>query len=126
MAQNWVTQTLAQTPMPDQRIKNIGIAYKTGTSYGFRDAWSIGYDNDHVVGIWVGKADGTPCPGYHGRQIAAPLMMQIFDYLKISPIAVHEQTIIQDHKPITPTRSGSLNMNRSKRIDVTFLPVKQV
>ncbi|MCX7343129.1 MAG: penicillin-binding protein 1C [Proteobacteria bacterium] len=98
IAQNWVTQTLAQTPMPDQRIKNHGVAYKTGTSYGFRDAWSIGYDNDYVVGVWVGKADGTPCPGYHGRQIAAPLMMQIFDYLKISPIAVPEQTIIQDHK----------------------------
>ena len=88
IAQIWVTQTLAQTPMPDQLIKNPGIAYKTGTSYGFRDAWSIGYDKDHVVGIWVGRADGTPCPGYHGRQIAAPLMMQIFNYLGITPISI--------------------------------------
>lgn len=90
-SQVWVTQTLALTPMPDQRIKNPGIAYKTGTSYGFRDAWSIGYDNQYVVGIWVGRADGTPCPGYHGRQIAAPLMMQVFNYLGANPILISEQ-----------------------------------
>ena len=85
-AQTWVSHTLAQTTMPDLSCQNPGIAYKTGTSYGFRDAWSIGYDNNHVVGIWVGRADGTPCIGYHGRQIAAPLMMQIFNYLGVTPI----------------------------------------
>ncbi len=85
-AQVWLTQTMAQTPMPDQRIKNPGISYKTGTSYGFRDAWSIGYDSQYVVGIWVGRADGTPCPGYHGRQVAAPLMMQVFNALGVNPI----------------------------------------
>ena len=97
-AQIWLTHTLAQTPMPDQRFQNPGIAYKTGTSYGFRDAWSIGYDANYVVGIWVGKADGTPCPGYHGRQIAAPLMMQVFDYLKVTPIQLPEQTESPTHK----------------------------
>lgn len=97
-AQSWLTQTLSQTPMPDHRFQNPGIAYKTGTSYGFRDAWSIGYDANYVVGIWVGKADGTPCPGYHGRQIAAPLMMQVFDYLKITPIQLPELTETIRHK----------------------------
>ncbi len=87
----WLSDTLAQTPMPDQRLKNPGIAYKTGTSYGFRDAWSIGYDSQHVVGIWVGRADGSPCPGYHGRQIAAPLMIQVFNHIGIDPILISQQ-----------------------------------
>lgn len=82
----WIHRTLAQTAMPDQRFKNPGIAYKTGTSYGFRDAWSIGYDGQYVVGIWIGRADGMPCAGYHGRQIAAPLMIQIFKFLGIKPL----------------------------------------
>jgi penicillin-binding protein 1C len=98
--QDWLTQTMAQTPMPDQRLKNPGIAYKTGTSYGFRDAWSIGYDNQYVVGIWVGRADGTPCPGYHGRQVAAPLMMQIFNSLGVTPIVFANNPSSQQHQPL--------------------------
>ena len=57
------------------------IAYKTGTSYGFRDAWSVGYTGSHVVGVWVGRPDGTPRPGAYGRNTAAPLMFHIFDIL---------------------------------------------
>lgn len=93
--QAWLTQAMAQTPMPDQHTKNPGIAYKTGTSYGFRDAWSIGYDGQNVVGIWIGRADGTPCPGYHGRQIAAPLMMQVFNALGAAPIVCEAAQPVQ-------------------------------
>jgi penicillin-binding protein 1C len=57
------------------------VAFKTGTSYGFRDAWAIGMDGDHVVGVWVGRADGTPVPGIIGRETAAPLMRALFDLL---------------------------------------------
>mgnify|MGYP000131335787 CR=1 FL=1 len=98
--QGWLTQTMAQTPMPDQRLKNPGIAYKTGTSYGFRDAWSIGYDNQYVVGIWVGRADGTPCPGYHGRQVAAPLMIQVFNVLGVIPLVFENNPPTQQHQPL--------------------------
>jgi penicillin-binding protein 1C len=57
------------------------LAFKTGTSYGFRDAWAVGYDRDHTVGVWVGRPDGTPSPGRFGANTAAPLLFQLFDDL---------------------------------------------
>ena len=54
------------------------LAYKTGTSYGHRDAWAIGFDGRHVVGIWLGRADGTPVPGVFGADLAAPVLFQAF------------------------------------------------
>ncbi|MGB8841072.1 MAG: penicillin-binding protein 1C, partial [Aliidongia sp.] len=57
------------------------IAYKTGTSYGFRDAWAVGYSPDWTVGVWTGRADGSPRPGAYGRNTAAPLLFSLFDLL---------------------------------------------
>ncbi len=57
------------------------IAWKTGTSFGFKDAWAIGCSNEYVVGIWVGNADGEGRPGLVGVRAAAPLMFEIFDFL---------------------------------------------
>ncbi|WP_134016708.1 penicillin-binding protein 1C [Litoreibacter halocynthiae] len=58
------------------------VAFKTGTSYGHRDAWAIGYNGRHVIGVWMGRVDGTPVPGAFGRELAAPLMFQAFDKVK--------------------------------------------
>jgi penicillin-binding protein 1C len=58
------------------------LAYKTGTSYGHRDAWAIGYDGAHVIGVWMGRADGTPVPGAFGADVAAPVLFQAFNRLK--------------------------------------------
>ncbi len=58
------------------------LAYKTGTSYGHRDAWAIGYDGGHVIGVWMGRADGTPVPGAFGADVAAPVLFQAFNRLK--------------------------------------------
>jgi penicillin-binding protein 1C len=57
------------------------IAHKTGTSYGFRDAWALGFDTDYTVGVWVGRPDGSPSPGHYGRNTAAPLLFRVFDLL---------------------------------------------
>jgi penicillin-binding protein 1C len=57
------------------------VAYKTGTSYGFRDAWSIGVSADWTVGVWVGRPDGTPRPGAYGLDTAAPVMARVFSLL---------------------------------------------
>ena len=57
------------------------IAWKTGTSFGFRDAWAIGVTKDFVVGVWVGNADGEGRPGLVGVSTAAPVMFEIFNYL---------------------------------------------
>jgi len=53
------------------------IAWKTGTSFGFRDAWAVGVTNRYTIGIWVGRPDGTPNPGFFGANIAAPLLKDI-------------------------------------------------
>jgi len=58
------------------------LAYKTGTSYGHRDAWAIGFDGRHVIGVWLGRADGTPVPGVFGAELAAPVLFQAFSRLK--------------------------------------------
>ncbi len=57
------------------------IAFKTGTSYGFRDAWAVGYSPSMTVGVWTGRVEGTPRPGSVGRVTAAPLMLQAFGLL---------------------------------------------
>jgi penicillin-binding protein 1C len=62
------------------------LAYKTGTSYGHRDAWAIGFDGRHVVGIWMGRPDGTPVPGAFGAELAAPVLFQAF--ARIAPVLV--------------------------------------
>lgn len=53
------------------------IAWKTGTSFGFRDAWAIGVTPTHTLGVWVGRPDGTPNPGHFGANTAAPLLHDI-------------------------------------------------
>ena len=58
-----------------------GIAFKTGTSYGFRDAWSVGYSRRYTVGVWVGRPDGAPRPGYYGIATAAPILFKVFALL---------------------------------------------
>jgi penicillin-binding protein 1C len=58
------------------------LAYKTGTSYGHRDAWALGFDGRHVIGVWMGRADGTPVPGAFGADVAAPVLFQAFNRLK--------------------------------------------
>ncbi|WP_375740346.1 peptidoglycan glycosyltransferase PbpC [Pseudomonas boanensis] len=57
------------------------LAWKTGTSYGFRDAWAIGVGPRHLIGIWIGRPDGTPVSGQFGLASAAPLLLQVHDLL---------------------------------------------
>ncbi len=57
------------------------IAWKTGTSYGFRDGWAIGLSNDHLIGVWVGNADGEGRAGLTGVRAAAPLLFELFDLI---------------------------------------------
>jgi len=57
------------------------LAWKTGTSYGFRDAWAIGVGPRYLIGVWIGRPDGTPVAGQFGLASAAPLMLQVHDVL---------------------------------------------
>ena len=96
-----ITQILRQAPTPSGRVpawltENAPpIAYKTGTSYGFRDAWAAGYTDDWTVIVWVGRPDGAPRTGETGRLAAAPLLFDIFARL---PFAGHNQPYLKDDK----------------------------
>lgn len=80
---NWyVSDILREVPRPALASRK-NVAYKTGTSYGHRDAWAIGFDGRHVVGVWMGRADGTPVPGAFGGELAAPILFKAFE--RISP-----------------------------------------
>jgi penicillin-binding protein 1C len=70
-------------PLPDGG--RDGIAWKTGTSWGGRDAWALGFDRQRVVAAWVGRADGTALPGATGASLALPLLGRVFDLLPEAP-----------------------------------------
>jgi penicillin-binding protein 1C len=73
-----VTDVLSEV-VPPPGSRRLGIAYKTGTSYGYRDAWSVGYDGRHVLGVWVGRADNGAVPGISGFRTAAPILFEAFE-----------------------------------------------
>jgi len=80
----YVGNVLLGSPPPDNGVAGR-IAFKTGTSYGYRDAWSVGFDGRHTIGIWVGRPDGAPVPGLIGRSAAAPILFDAFARLGAPP-----------------------------------------
>lgn len=83
----YVFDILRGAPPPDNALAGR-IAFKTGTSYGYRDAWAVGYDRRFTIGIWVGRPDGTAVPGLVGRLIAAPILFDAYARLGVEPEAL--------------------------------------
>ena len=83
----YVGDVLSDAPLPDGfaslpvALRERRVAYKTGTSAGFRDAWAAGYSANWTVVVWVGHADGTPRPGQLGRAAALPILFKAFGRL---------------------------------------------
>ena len=96
----WQVTDILAGVAPPRDAPAIGIAYKTGTSYGYRDAWSIGFDGRHVVGIWVGRPDGGAVPGLSGYETAAPILFEAFTRSGVA---------------ITPRRSAPIGALRRAR-----------
>jgi penicillin-binding protein 1C len=82
-----VGNVLLGTPPPENGAHNR-IAFKTGTSYGYRDAWSVGFDGKLTIGVWVGRPDGAPVPGLVGRTAAAPILFDAFARTGKLPVAL--------------------------------------
>jgi penicillin-binding protein 1C len=80
----YVGNVLMGTPPPENGVPGR-VAFKTGTSYGYRDAWSVGFDGRHTIGVWVGRPDGAPVPGLVGRMAAAPILFDAFARLPNQP-----------------------------------------
>ncbi|MGA9422975.1 MAG: penicillin-binding transpeptidase domain-containing protein, partial [Rhodanobacteraceae bacterium] len=91
----WIVRTMLEAhPRPGYAADTFDpgthprVAWKTGTSYGYRDAWAIGSTRRYTVGVWIGRPDGTPLPGQYGAVTALPLMFQIVDSLPHAAVAV--------------------------------------
>jgi penicillin-binding protein 1C len=74
----WNIADILSGVIPPAGAPQRGIAYKTGTSYGYRDAWSVGYDGRYVLGVWVGRPDNGAVPGLTGYGTAAPILFEGF------------------------------------------------
>jgi penicillin-binding protein 1C len=73
----YIGNVLTGTPPPENAVGGR-LAYKTGTSYGYRDAWAVGFDGKRTIGVWVGRPDGAPVTGLLGRTAAAPILFDAF------------------------------------------------
>ena len=84
----------------DEGGSRVKLAWKTGTSFGFRDAWALGVTDQYTLGVWIGRPDGTPNPGFFGANSAAPLAKDIAAILPLGntpraprPANIEAQTI---------------------------------
>jgi penicillin-binding protein 1C len=84
-----VADILAGVPPPAMALAGR-IAYKTGTSYGRRDAWAVGFDGRHGIGGWAGRPDGAATPGISGIDTAAPLLFEAFARLGAGPVPLSD------------------------------------
>ncbi|MFJ1309884.1 penicillin-binding protein 1C [Agrobacterium sp. P15N1-A] len=118
----WNVSDILSGVLPPLGMKQRGIAYKTGTSYGYRDAWSVGYDGRHVVGVWVGRADNGAVPGIAGYATAAPILFEAFEKsgVAITPMPAAPSGVARvavndlpaNQRRFTTTASGLLSASR--------------
>ena len=87
-----------------------GVAWKTGTSWGGRDAWAFGFDARHVAAVWFGRPDGTPTPGASGRTVALPVLARVFDLLPPRP------------RPIPPPGRPAITAQAGSGLRLLFPP----
>lgn len=89
-----VRDMLQANPRPDRRQQHERvwpIAWKTGTSWGFRDAWTIGLAGDYVLAVWIGNFDSKANPAFVGLKAAAPLFFRLTDALSLALTEEHPQ-----------------------------------
>ncbi|WP_245478421.1 penicillin-binding protein 1C [Mesorhizobium sp. M4B.F.Ca.ET.049.02.1.2] len=109
---NWqITDILSGVKPPEGALQR-GIAYKTGTSYGYRDAWSVGFDGRYVLGVWVGRADAGAVPGLSGYVSAAPILFEGFVRSGLATVPLPGQPAgvrrpKRDELPVTLARFGA-------------------
>ncbi len=80
-ASSWIIHNILNQMNPSHRINHRKIAWKTGTSYGYRDAWAIGTSKAWTVGVWIGRPDSVPNVGTLANQFATPLLFDVFNFL---------------------------------------------
>ncbi|MDM9284089.1 MULTISPECIES: peptidoglycan glycosyltransferase PbpC [Providencia] len=92
-------------PVPEANLSGqLNLAWKTGTSYGYRDAWAIGVNPRYTIGVWVGRPDATPVAGQLGFATAIPIMNQINGML-LSKIYQSHEPLPKDVKPASVSQA---------------------
>jgi penicillin-binding protein 1C len=81
----WYVGNILMGALPPENAPHGRVAFKTGTSYGYRDAWAIGFDGRMTIGVWVGRPDGAAVPGLAGRASAAPILFDAFARSGLAP-----------------------------------------
>ena len=81
----WYVGDVLRGAAPPANALGARIAYKTGTSYGYRDAWAVGYDRRHTIAVWVGRPDNASVPGLVARAVAAPVLFDAFARIGLEP-----------------------------------------
>ncbi len=120
-----VLEILATSPHPAGRVPAQvaqgapQVAFKTGTSYGFRDAWAMGVSNGYAIGVWVGRPDGAPRPGATGRSEALPVLFEAFDLLG-TPAPPEQQQ--ERHEPVAPALVRFERSGEREGLSILFPP----
>jgi penicillin-binding protein 1C len=125
----YVGSVLLGSPPPENALGGR-IAFKTGTSYGYRDAWAIGFDGKRTVGVWVGRPDGAPVAGLVGRVSAAPILFdafarsgQLLQPLKRAPKGTLIATTAKLPPPLQRFASrGSAGVAMTPKVRIVFPP----
>lgn len=124
-----VVEILQQTPAPKGFVprhltKSRAIAYKTGTSYGFRDALAAGLMGDYTALVWVGRPDGGARTDETGRDVAAPLLFEVFDQIDAPRMTFETRS-----RPVAPSQQTAdriATLDEKARLSVLFPPDKAV
>ena len=108
----WQVADILSGVRPPEGALPRAIAYKTGTSYGYRDAWSVGFDGRYVLGVWVGRADAGAVPGLSGYVWAAPILFEGFARsglaaVPLPPRPAGVRNPRRDELPVTQARFGA-------------------
>jgi penicillin-binding protein 1C len=101
------------------------VAYKTGTSYGHRDAWALGWDGQHVAGVWIGRPDGTPVPGAFGGDLAAPILFEILGRARVgdAPLPAPPPDVLLVSRAQLPAPLQRFGRDEDRRpLQVSFPP----
>mgnify|MGYP002031599899 FL=1 len=121
-----VGHVLAGLAPPPQAGPPGRVAYKTGTSYGHRDAWALGYDGRYVAGVWIGRPDGTPVPGAFGGELAAPLLFEALGRARAEPVPLPapppDTLLVSNAKLPVPLRRFGGSGKGAPSLQVTFPP----
>lgn len=127
-------------------LERAKFAYKTGTSYGHRDAWAIGYTKAYVIGVWIGKANGNPVLGLSGQKVAVPLLHELIALTRDPPYPLSRGLeICEERTPkwmqafssssqkkdtqrpeiLFPKHTSRMMMSSDKRITISVAPPRE-